>query len=459
LPETDQGDLVSGRHLFDNLSSIYDIGRQSFGDAIRLVEHFRCVPEIIAFSNQLSYEGKIQPLREANSTNLKPACIARRVKGIREKDVNHGEAENIIATIKAMTRHPAYAGKTMGVISLKGNEQAVLIQTMLHKELDTIELENRRIQAGISGEFQGDERDIIFLSMVDSSADEGTLRTTGAGAFEQTKKRYNVAASRARDQLWVVHSFDPDLNLKSSDLRFQLLRHVKDPQATLRAFDKEEHRTESPFEREVLRRLTSAGYLVRTQWQVGYFRIDMVVEGVWVGNASGQPMHDVSGVSGAAPVWRDVMDWLHRGNPAGGRSAQPSRAPQPPAGLVRTSLRFEPPHEPARQEWFIAGTESRLVRSATGSGLASIAYPADGTVIALDPDIPPRRQRMPLKASGTPARGSQWQLDGQPIGPVSEHSQWLLQPGRHRLALLDRKGDEVDSVNFEVRALRAKPKR
>ena len=270
---------IPNSHLFDNLSSIYDIGRQSFGDAIRLVEHFRCVPEIIAFSNQLSYEGKIQPLRETNSTNLKPACIARRVQGIRENDVNHGEAEHIIATIKAMTRHPAYAGKTMGVISMKGDAQAVLIQTMLHKELDTIELETRRIQAGISGEFQGDERDIIFLSMVDSSADEGTLRTTGAGAFEQTKKRYNVAASRARDQLWVVHSFDPDLNLKSSDLRFQLLRHVKDPQATLRAFDKEERRTESPFEREVLKRLTSAGYLIRTQWQVGYFRIDMVVEG------------------------------------------------------------------------------------------------------------------------------------------------------------------------------------
>lgn len=270
---------IPNSHLFDNLSSIYDIGRQSFGDAIRLVEHFRCVPEIIAFSNQLSYEGKIQPLREANSTNLKPACVARRVPGFRENDINRSEAEHIIATIKAMTRHPAYRGKTMGVISMKGDAQAVLIQTMLHKDLDTLELESRRIQAGISGEFQGDERDIIFLSMVDSSADEGTLRATGAGAFEQTKKRYNVAASRARDQLWVVHSFDPNLNLKSTDLRFQLLRHVKDPQATLRTFDKEERRAESPFERDVLKRLTAAGYWVRTQWQVGYFRIDMVVEG------------------------------------------------------------------------------------------------------------------------------------------------------------------------------------
>lgn len=270
---------IPNSHLFDNLSSIYDIGRQSFGDAVRLVEHFRCVPEIIAFSNQLSYDGKIQPLREANSTNLKPACVARRVDGFRENDVNRKEAENIISTIKAMVRHPAYVGKTIGVISMIGDSQAALIQTMLHKEIDGVELETRRIQAGISGEFQGDERDVIFLSMVDSSPEEGTLRATGAGAFEQTKKRYNVAASRARDQLWVVHSFDPSLNLKSTDLRFQLLRHVKDPQATLRAFDREERKTESPFEREVLKRLTGSGYLVRTQWQVGYFRIDMVVEG------------------------------------------------------------------------------------------------------------------------------------------------------------------------------------
>jgi very-short-patch-repair endonuclease len=88
-----------------------------------------------------------------------------------------------------------------------------------------------------------------------------------------------VAVSRARDQLWVVHSFDPALHLKVTDLRFKLLQHVKDPLASLRAFNQEAGKTESPFEREVLKRLTDAGFKVKTQWQVGYFRIDMVVEG------------------------------------------------------------------------------------------------------------------------------------------------------------------------------------
>jgi len=270
---------IPNAHLYDNMSSIYDLARQSFGEGVRLVEHFRCVPQIISFSNTLSYEGKIRPLREADSSNLKPACVPYRVNGIREGDKNPIEAQQIVALIKAMIQHDAYKGKTIGVISMLGESQAILIQSLIHKEIPSVEIEDRRIQAGISGEFQGDERDVIFLSMVDSAADTNPLRATGDGAFEQTKKRYNVAVSRARDQLWVVHSFDPDLHLKATDLRYRLLQHVRDPDSSLRNFDEEVARTESPFEREVLKRLTGAGFRVRTQIQVGFFRIDMVVEG------------------------------------------------------------------------------------------------------------------------------------------------------------------------------------
>jgi hypothetical protein len=277
---------IPNAHLFGNMSSIYDIGRQSFGDAIRLVEHFRCVPEIIAFSNQLSYDGKIRPLRESNSTALKPACVPYHVDGLREGDINLAEAETIVSLIKAMIKHPAYADKTIGVISMVGENQAVQIQTMLHKQIEGVELQKRRIQAGISGQFQGDERHVIFLSMVDSPEAEGVLRAVGEGAFEQTKKRYNVAASRARDQLWVIHSFDPDRHLKTNDIRLRLLQHVKDPWSTVRAYETEVRKTESEFERQVLKRLTNAGYCVRTQWQVGYYRIDLVVEG----EASGSPL-------------------------------------------------------------------------------------------------------------------------------------------------------------------------
>ncbi|MEP7242265.1 MAG: AAA domain-containing protein [Gammaproteobacteria bacterium] len=266
-------------HLFDAMSSIYDIGRQAFGDAVRLVEHFRSVPEIIAFSNQLSYEGKIRPLRAASSTNIKPACVPYRVDGKREGDVNPREAEAIVSLIKAMIQHPAYAGKTIGVISMVKEDQAFLIQSMLHKRIDSVELERRRILAGLSAEFQGDERDIMLISLVDSVVGDTALRTLREGAYELVKKRYNVAASRARDQMWVVHSFDPQQDLRADDLRFQLLQHASDPGAALRLPGPDLSRAQSPLEKEVAKRLTDAGFQLNLQMSVGHLRIDMVVEG------------------------------------------------------------------------------------------------------------------------------------------------------------------------------------
>ena len=265
-------------HLFDAMSSIYDIGRQAFGDAVRLIEHFRSVPEIIAFSNRLSYDGKILPLRAANSTHIKPACVAYPVEGVRQGDVNPREAEAIVSLIKAMTRHPAYEGKSIGVISMVKEEQALLIQSLLHKRIDSVELEKRRILAGISAEFQGDERDIILLSLVDSAPEEAALRTVREGAYELIKKRYNVAASRARDQLWVVYSFDADRDLKTDDLRFQLLQHAQQPNLAPPGAERDRLEPESPLEREVAKRLSAAGFRVKQQMSIGHYRIDMVIE-------------------------------------------------------------------------------------------------------------------------------------------------------------------------------------
>jgi penicillin-binding protein 1C len=191
---------------------------------------------------------------------------------------------------------------------------------------------------------------------------------------------------------------------------------------------------------------------MRDNWCAGFSQRYTVA--VWVGNASGEPMHDVSGISGAAPVWREVMDRLQRGDPASGRPAQASRPPSPPAGVEQRQIRFEPPREPARREWFLAGTATNVVRAATAQALARISYPAEGTVIALEPDIPPQRQRLPLRLSGTGEPGWQWLMDGKPLGAVRASFLWLPQPGRHRLSVKDKRGMEVDAVGFEVRALR-----
>ena len=185
---------------------------------------------------------------------------------------------------------------------------------------------------------------------------------------------------------------------------------------------------------------------MRDNWALGFSARFTV--GVWVGNAGGSPMHDVSGVSGAAPVWRDVMLHLHRG----------AREPQPrlPAGVVVQALRYEPAIEPPRDEVFVAGSEQAVVRLADAAHAAvRITTPVSGSIIALDPDIPPRNQRLQLRAQA-PAN-AHWELDGKMLGSAARPQAWVPWPGSHALKLRGANGELLDEANFEVRGASLKP--
>jgi very-short-patch-repair endonuclease len=267
---------IPNQHLYDGKTSIYDLARQSFGGTLALREHFRCVPDIIDFSNFLSYEGKILPLRDPATAmrphiteHIVPAVLGGRGAG----KVNEGEARMAAALIAAMCQHPAYADQSIGVISLLGDEQAFLIQERVLPLVGAVELDARRFAAGSPAQFQGDERHVILLSMVDSP-DGAILRRRND---DPTKQRYNVAVSRARDQLWLLHSLDPTRDLQADDLRRRLIEHVRDPGAMRRALTAATTLAESPFERDVIERLVRRGYQVRPQVEVGHYRIDMVI--------------------------------------------------------------------------------------------------------------------------------------------------------------------------------------
>jgi very-short-patch-repair endonuclease len=268
---------IPNAHLYDGQMSVYDLARQSFGGLICLREHYRCVPDIIQFSNMLSYDWQIKPLRDPATTALDPHVVAHRVDGRREENrkTNPIEADHICALLHACIEQPEYHGKTFGVISLLGEEQAALIESQLRGRLSPAELTRRRLLSGNAAHFQGDERDVMFLSLVDSVVD-GLLAISDR---ESSRKRYNVAASRAKDQMWVVHSLNPETDLKPGDLRRRLIQYAIDPASHVSAAAQQERRTESEFEKQVFRRLTGAGYRVIAQKEVGYYRIDLVVEG------------------------------------------------------------------------------------------------------------------------------------------------------------------------------------
>ena len=273
---------IPNSDLYDGQISIYDLARQSFGGTTCLVEHFRCVPEIIQFSNMISYDGRIKPLRDASRVHVRPHTIAHRVSGSsRDGRINRQEALTIASLLAAAMEQPEYkkndAGQPMsfGVVSLVGDEQAIEIDNLVRAHISPDRYELHRLLCGNAAQFQGDERDVVFISLVDT-AERGSLSLRDQELFKQ---RFNVAASRARDQMWIVHSLDPHNDLKADDLRRQLIEHAEDPARLMRALEEKEKRTQSNFEREVMKRLATAGYRVTPHWRIGTFRIDLVVEG------------------------------------------------------------------------------------------------------------------------------------------------------------------------------------
>jgi very-short-patch-repair endonuclease len=264
--------------LLDIKTSMYDLSKMRFPGVIMLREHFRCLPEIIEFSNNLAYNGGILPLREQPADASWRSVIDMHVSdGYRDPatDTNPREAEFIVSKIAELCADPRYDGKTFGVISLLGEAQAQLIQGKLIGRLGEQEVERRRIRCGNAYHFQGDERHVMFLSLV-VAAGEG--RRVGALTKEADRQRINVAASRAQDQMWCVRSISAD-ELHPDDVRGRLIRYCQNPARVDDATAAVEDRFDSDFERDVYRHLIARGYRVKVQYRVGRFRIDLVVEG------------------------------------------------------------------------------------------------------------------------------------------------------------------------------------
>lgn len=191
-------------------------------------EHFRCVHEIIQFSNERFHGGVIEPLRiPGTQSKLSPAVIAVKVEeGLRSggnNAVNEPEAEAVIEKIVSLCAKQEYLGKSMGVISLQSKDQAFLIEQKIRELLGEREMLARNIVCGYSYSFQGDEREVVFLSMV--AAPNIRLTTLNKRSDEY---RFNVAASRAREQMWLFHSVELS-QLNPDCIRYNLLQYCLHP--------------------------------------------------------------------------------------------------------------------------------------------------------------------------------------------------------------------------------------
>lgn len=280
---------------FHRDASLFDHGKLRHGTRrITLREHFRCMPEIIRFSNDLCYSDQpLIPLRQYGSNRLTPLEHVFVEGGYRQgtnaRMVNRPEAEALVEKIVELSKDERYEKKTMGVIVLQGEAQARLIEGQLLERLGAEEIEERRLVCGNPYSFQGDERHVMFLSMVVAPDENGNFREGPT-----SEQRFNVAASRAKDQMWLFHSIRVN-DLSNSYLRKRLLQFFENtkPQEIAgierdelerravqdnRVVVKQPKPFDSWFEVDVALQLARKGFEVLPQYECAGKRIDLVVQ-------------------------------------------------------------------------------------------------------------------------------------------------------------------------------------
>ncbi|MEN9846403.1 MAG: hypothetical protein RIS36_1550 [Pseudomonadota bacterium] len=269
LPKNFQAQLSPGKSLYDFARVVFPSGQ------VTLREHFRCVSAIIEFSNLLCYDGKIQCLRVPKpSERLDPPLIDVYVKGgVRHDKTNRAEAEAIVQEIEKIAKTPGMEKRSIGVISLVGNEQAKIINDELMARLGEELIRRHDIVCGDAHTLQGNERDIVFLSMI-ASPEDARSQTT-----RETKQRFNVAASRARDRMYLYRSVERR-DLKEGDLKARLLDHFRSPLPSEEVESGEQRDLcQSGFELAIFDELVKRGYYATPQVSSSGYRIDVVVEG------------------------------------------------------------------------------------------------------------------------------------------------------------------------------------
>jgi very-short-patch-repair endonuclease len=274
------------RNVFAPDANLYEILSTRFPQVIRLEEHFRCMPEIIGWSSRKFYNDSLIPLRQFGADRLEPLKVVHvqggHVEGRDGNIRNEPEAKLIVEKLRELLEDPAYATdpKKFGIIALQGTGQAPLIEGMILDSFEPSVVERHDIRVGTPPDFQGAERDVIMLSMVIAEPRQARTQLTD-------QRRYNVAASRARDQMWLFTSVKRD-GLSRDDLRYSLLEYMEAPPSPWGESpaldqvspDEPQDPFDSLFEQRVFRTIRQRGYHVIPQLKVGrQRRIDLVVSG------------------------------------------------------------------------------------------------------------------------------------------------------------------------------------
>ena len=274
-------DRLDPAGLFDQTqNSLLELTSRRQQASVLLNEHFRCRPEIVAFSNHRFYGDTLTVIRDREDDHgLGPALILREVNAppaaIYGK-VNRAEARALVDELHKRLQDDRYAGMSFGVLSLF-REQVEYLEQEIERAVPLAQRQRHRLICSTVDGFQGDERDVILYSWRYSETDHpAVFAFTNGGAGEQ---RTNVALTRARHQ--AIHFISvPVEQFPASAVNVSAyLRHAADPNALLRTAEGRAHREPTGPSRQALAAaLTDAGLRVVQNYVACGVSVDLLVD-------------------------------------------------------------------------------------------------------------------------------------------------------------------------------------
>lgn len=286
----------SNGNIADDLESILDEALAAKIKRHRLSGHYRSRHEsLIAFSNHRYYRGDLITFPSAETRDT--AVSFKNVGGLYQRGkgrTNPDEAQAVVAAVIARLKDPATNHQSIGIVTFNSDQQRVIDDLLDQARRNDPELEPFFSQDLEEPVFvknletvQGDQRDIIFLSVAygpDTAGAKTMSMNFGPLNRKGGERRLNVAITRATTEMVIFCSFDPsmiDLTRTSAvairDLKHYLEFAQRGPEALGEAILSigGTDQYDSEFEEAVAQELRRLGWMVHTQIGVSKFRIDL----------------------------------------------------------------------------------------------------------------------------------------------------------------------------------------
>lgn len=269
-------------------TSLFDLAKMVAGRSdLSLREHFRCVPEIIEFSKREFYDNSLRPLKQINSNRLNPKETVFVTDAFTEDKIIYKEIEEIKKYLQRIIKDEQYSNKSIGVVSLgltKHTEKLKDIKEDLANEFGKEKIDKHKLIIEDSPKFQGDERDIMIVSLgvaldFQKLKENQNAKPRAIISDQDEFKKINVALSRAKEQMILFHSVQHN-DLQTNDFRNKILSFFKDEAKPITPLILDEYKIEryrhnvpdpfdSWFEFDIAKALVERGYsFIEPQYKV-----------------------------------------------------------------------------------------------------------------------------------------------------------------------------------------------